>query len=91
MRFLVFQHIPVEHPGIFRDFFVADGISWDAVELDSGGSIPSLDGYDSLWVMGGPMDVWEEEQHPWLVVEQRAIRDAIHRGMPYGGEFSSQS
>jgi GMP synthase-like glutamine amidotransferase len=85
MRFLVLQHIPIEHPGIFRDFFVADGISWDTVELDSGGSIPSLDGYDSLWVMGGPMDVWEEEQHPWLAVEQRAIRDAVHRGMPYMG------
>jgi GMP synthase-like glutamine amidotransferase len=85
MRFLVLQHIPIEHPGIFRDFFVADGISWDTVELDAGGSIPSLDGHDSLWVMGGPMDVWEGEQHPWLVVEQRAIRDAVHRGMPFVG------
>ena len=85
MRFLVFQHIAIEHPGIFRDFLAADGIDWDAVELDAGEEIPPLDGYDALWVMGGPMDVWEEDQHPWLVAEKRAIRAAVERGLPYMG------
>jgi GMP synthase-like glutamine amidotransferase len=85
MRFLVFQHIPIEHPGIFRDFFAADGIAWDAVELDAGGRIPPLDGYDALWVMGGPMDVWEEDAYPWLVPEQATIREAVSRGLPVMG------
>ena len=85
MRFLVFQHIAIEHPGIFREFFAADGIAWDAVELDAGAKPPPFDGYDALWVMGGPMDVWEEEQHPWLVTEQQAIREAVGRGLPYMG------
>ncbi|HVJ40581.1 MAG TPA: type 1 glutamine amidotransferase [Dongiaceae bacterium] len=86
MRFLVFQHIACEHPGILRDFLAQDGIAWDAVELDEGDAIPSLDRYDALWVMGGPMDVWEEEQHPWLIAEKRAIREAvIDRCMPYLG------
>ena len=53
MRILVFQHIPVEHPGIIRDFLAEDGIPWDAVELDAGDQIPDLDGYDALVVMGG--------------------------------------
>jgi GMP synthase-like glutamine amidotransferase len=86
MRFLILQHIAIEHPGIFLDFFAADGILWDAVELDAGESIPPFDGYDALWVMGGPMDVWEEDQHPWLVAEKRAIRHAvIERELPYMG------
>jgi len=86
MRFLVFQHIACEHPGIFRDFLKADGIAYDAVELDEGEPIPSLDKYDALWVMGGPMDVWEEDQHPWLIAEKAAIREAVEtRGMPYLG------
>jgi len=86
MRILVFQHIAIEHPGILRDFLAADGIAWDAVELDEGEAIPPLDGYDALWAMGGPMDVWEEAEHPWLVAEKRAIREAvIERGMPYLG------
>lgn len=86
MRFLVFQHIACEHPGVFRDFLKADGIAWDAVELDEGDKIPALERYDALWVMGGPMDVWEEDQHPWLVAEKAAIREAVAvRGMPYLG------
>lgn len=86
MRFLVFQHLPVEHPGIFRDFFAADGIAWDAIELDAGETVPVLDGYDALWVMGGPMDVWQEREHPWLVAEKKAIREAVReRDLPYLG------
>ena len=37
-------------------------------------AIPPLDDYDMLWVMGGPMDVWDVEEHPWLIAEKRAIR-----------------
>jgi GMP synthase-like glutamine amidotransferase len=86
MRFLVFQHMACEHPGILRDFLAADGIAWDAIELDEGEAIPPLGDYDALWVMGGPMDVWEEDQHPWLIAEKRAIREAVQqRGMPYLG------
>jgi GMP synthase-like glutamine amidotransferase len=74
VKLLVFQHIACEHPGIFRQFLAEDGIAWDAVELDAGESIPRLEDYDMLWVMGGPMDVWDVEEHPWLVREKNAIR-----------------
>ena len=86
MRILVFQHVDVEHPGIFRQFLEEDGIAWDAVELDAGEKIPSLASYDQLWVMGGPMDAWQEAENPWLVAEKHAIREAVvERGMPYFG------
>jgi GMP synthase-like glutamine amidotransferase len=74
VRFLVLQHIDCEHPGIFRKFMQADGVAWDAVELDAGETIPPLDPYDALWAMGGPMDVWDIEECPWLIDEKRAIR-----------------
>lgn len=74
MKLLVFQHIDCEHPGIFRQFLAEDGIAWTAVELDKGQAIPPLEDYDMLWVMGGPMDVWDVEEHSWLVPEKRAIR-----------------
>ena len=86
MRLLVFQHIAIEHPGIFRDFLAADGVAWDAVELDAGEPVPPLAGYDALWAMGGPIDVWQEREHPWLIAEKRAIREAVvERRMPYLG------
>jgi GMP synthase-like glutamine amidotransferase len=74
MRLLVFQHIDCEHPGMLRTFLAEDDVAWDAVELDRGEEIPDLEPYDALWVMGGPMDVWEEDAYPWLVREKQAIR-----------------
>ena len=74
MKLLVFQHIECEHPGIFRGLLDGAGIQWDAVELDVGEKIPAFESYDALWVMGGPMDVWDEDECPWLVPEKAAIR-----------------
>ena len=74
MRILVFQHIACEHPGIFRTFLRHEGVAWDAVELDAGAPIPPLEDYSALWVMGGPMDVWDVEECPWMIEEKRAIR-----------------
>ena len=86
MRFLIFQHVPVEHPGIFREFWQSDGIAWDTVDFESGGDIPALEAYDALLVFGGPMDVWEEDLHPWLVGEKAAIRRWVTElGKPYLG------
>jgi GMP synthase-like glutamine amidotransferase len=74
VKLLVFQHIECEHPGIFRALLDEAEIQWDAVELDAGERIPDFGAYDALWVMGGPMDVWEEDECPWLVPEKAAIR-----------------
>ena len=86
MKLLVLQHATVEHPGIFRDFLREDGHSYDAVELDQGEKLPDLEGYEGLWVMGGPMDVWQEDAHPWLKDEKEFIREAVEgRGLPFLG------
>lgn len=74
MKLSVFQHVECEHPGSLRQFLKRDGVDWDAVELDDDEPIPDLTEYDALWVMGGPMDVWDVEQHPWLLPEKAAIR-----------------
>jgi len=86
MRVLVFQHEDCEHPGSLRQFLAEDGIEWDAVRLNRGETIPSFDNYDALWVMGGPMDVWDIEECPWLVAEKAAIREWVSvLGKPYLG------
>lgn len=86
MHILVLQHAVVEHPGIFRSFLARDGHSYDAVELDQGEVLPALDAYDALWVMGGPMDVWQEAAHPWLKPEKALIKEAVQtRKMPFLG------
>jgi GMP synthase-like glutamine amidotransferase len=86
MHILVLQHARVEHPGIFRQFLTEDGHSWEAVELDEGAPLPDPGGYDGLWVLGGPMDVWQEKDHPWLIAEKAFIREAVQEmGLPFLG------
>lgn len=86
MRILIFQHLAVEHAGIFGEFWREAGHQQHVVELDAGEPIPDLHGFDLLAVMGGPMDVWQEDIHPWLVPEKAAIRRWVAElGRPYLG------
>lgn len=62
-----------------------DGIAWDTVALDEGDPIPAFDGYAALLVMGGPMDVWDEDRHSWLAPEKAAIRRWVEGGRPFLG------
>lgn len=86
MRLLVLQHIDCEHPAQLRRFLEHDGVDWTAVELDEGEPIPPLEGFDAMWVMGGPMDVWDVDEHPWLLEEKAAIRRWVaDLGRPFLG------
>ena len=86
MKILVLQHINIEHPGIFLKFMKEDNIKIDTVELDENEKIQSLDPYDAMIVMGGPMDTWQEETYPWLKPEKEAIHKfACINKKPYLG------
>ena len=66
-----------QNPGIFRDFAESQNISFHEVDLHAGEKIPELRDYDALWVMGGSMNVWEEDKYPWLIEEKKAISQAV--------------
>ena len=70
MNILMLQHASVEGPGRFEGYLTEDGHTFDVVHMDQGEVPPPLDGYDALWVLGGPMDVWQEDAHPWLAGEK---------------------
>lgn len=48
-------------------------------------SEPNLDGYDALIILGGPMNIGEEESYPHLNIEKRVIRQAVHANIPILG------
>ncbi len=85
MRALVFQHIGCEGLGLLGDFFAARGVGVHTVALDRGEPIPDPTGFDCLVVLGGPMNVYEEDRFPFLAPEDRAIRRAMAAGTPYLG------
>ncbi len=86
MKILVLQHARIEHPGSFQQFSKMDNHKLMTIHLDEGEKLPTLDGFDALWVLGGPMDVWEEKKYSWLAQEKAIIRDAVKtRKMPFLG------
>lgn len=83
---LILQHMDHDNAGRFLDFFAEDGILPTSVRLWEGESIPSLAGYDLMLVLGGAQDVWQTDEHPWLVAEKEAIREWVTaRARPYIG------
>ena len=86
MKFLVLQHINIEHPGIFLKFMKGDHIKIDTIELDRNEKMPNLEKYDAMIVMGGPMDTWQENTYPWLKMEKENIYNFVSvKKKPYLG------
>ena len=97
MKFLILQHINIEHPGIFLKFMREDNIKMDTIELDENEKIPNLDPDDAMIVMGGPMDTWQEEAFPWLKIEKEAIHKFVsvnrkpYLGLCLGAQLLSEA
>lgn len=86
MKILIFQHLACETAGVFTELWTVDGHELHVMALDEGDQIPPLDSYDLLAVMGGPMDVWQEAEHPWLISEKAAIKHWVQvLNRPYFG------
>lgn len=85
MRLLVFQHTPGEHPAAFADHARNAGDRLTVVHLYRGDPIPDLSCFYALIVMGGPMDVWDTDEHPWLIAEKAAIGEWVLAGRPFLG------
>ena len=78
MEVIILQHINIEDPGYIKDLMLADGWKLSTIELDQGDKIPNdLNQFDAMFCMGGPMDTWMEEKHPWLVEEKKRIKEFV--------------
>ena len=86
MHILILQHARVETAGSLGQFLKEDGHTSQVVHLDEGEHIPEDESIDGLWVLGGPMDVWDEGQLPWLKDEKAFIRSQVYdKGIPFLG------
>jgi GMP synthase-like glutamine amidotransferase len=80
MRIHYLQHVPAEGPGAIEAWAGRQGTCLSATHLYAPENLPGLDAFDWLVVMGGPMNVYEEDAYPWLTAEKRFIRRAIDAG-----------
>jgi GMP synthase-like glutamine amidotransferase len=80
MKIHWYQHVPFEGLGSIEPWARAQGYTLTCTRLYAGEKPPPASVHDWLIVMGGPMNIYEEREHPWLAGEKRAIRAAIDAG-----------
>lgn len=77
MKLHSFQHVPFEDLGSIEAWAQDRGHSVTVTRFDLGDQPPAAEDIDWLVVMGGPMNIYEEDRYPWLAAEKRAIAQAM--------------
>jgi len=74
------QHVPFEGLGHIETWAKANDAAISCSRLYDTPRFPNPDAFDLLIVMGGPMGIYDHDDHPWLVEEKAFIRSAIDEG-----------
>lgn len=74
------QHVPFEGLGYIAPWVEHHGHALSCTRLHAADPLPALDDFDWLIVMGGPMGVYEADQHPFIAAEIALIGAAITAG-----------
>lgn len=80
MKLHYLQHVPFEGLGHIEKWAHKNNIEVSCTRLHAKEGLPSLCQFDLLVVMGGPMSIFDHQEHPWLVTEKQFILDAIESG-----------
>ena len=71
------QHVPFEGLGSIHTWLQSMRADVTVTKFFENPTLPDVDDLDLLVIMGGPMSVNDEGDHPWLAAEKRFIRSAI--------------
>ena len=83
---LAIQHVEPETTGLIGEALSEGGASITTVRVFEGEPVPAdIAPHDALVVMGGPMGVYEADQHPHLADEVELIRRAVESDVPVLG------
>ncbi len=85
MRVHYLLHVPFETPAKINDWAGDRGHEETYSRLYEEAAFPSMDGFDLLIIMGGPMGVHDEEKYAWLGAEKQFIKEAVQGGKPVVG------
>jgi GMP synthase (glutamine-hydrolysing) len=89
---LVVQHEAATGPGWFDGWLTEAGLRLETVHPYAGDTLPDLDRFDGLLVLGGAMGPSDDEQFPWLPGTRDLMALAVDSAMPtlgicLGGEL----
>lgn len=77
MRVQIIQHVPFEGPGCILKWIKKNKYDFAITKLFENYNFPSLNDFDFLIIMGGPMGVYDYDKFPWLKDEKNFIKKSI--------------
>lgn len=85
-RILIFQHVGHEPLGVLNPMLKDEGFRIRYVNFGRNAqATASLEGYNGLVILGGPMGVYETEQYTHLKLEMHLIEEALKKNIPVLG------
>jgi GMP synthase-like glutamine amidotransferase len=80
MNVLIVKHVEIEGPGLIEDCLKQGKAPYQILNLESNVHLPKLDDLTHIVLLGGPMNVYEEDRYPFLKYEDLFIKEAAQRG-----------
>jgi GMP synthase-like glutamine amidotransferase len=85
MRFHWLQNVAFEDAANVGVWAGRRGYDVTGTRLYAGEALPEVGEIDALAIMGGPMNIYQHRDYPWLPDEKRFIERAIRLGTPVVG------
>lgn len=85
MHIHIFLHVHFEGPGCIEDWIKLHGHQATVTRWYEHPAVPDMTNTSLLIVMGGPMGIYDEKDHPWLKAEKTCIDTVISAGKPVLG------
>jgi GMP synthase (glutamine-hydrolysing) len=77
MKIHYLQHVPFENLASIEAWAIRNQHSLSVTKFYDDDSLPKIADIDWLVVMGGPMNIYEDDKYSWLTPEKRFIEQAI--------------
>ena len=82
---LIVKHIQIEGPGTMDEFLKNSILEVKTVELGQEALPQDLSRIDAVIVLGGPMNVYEEDKYPFLKQESAFLNNVMKAEIPFMG------
>ncbi len=80
MRIIVLKHAKIEGPEYILDLIKSKKYKYKITNVFKNEKLPSMNSFDGLVLMGGPMGIYDEDKYPWLINEKQFIKNEIKKG-----------
>lgn len=80
MNILCIKHVDFEGPATIAEWAEKHAHTITTHHVFRESALPPADSFEMLVVMGGPMNIYEEDEYPWLKPEKAFIKKAIDSG-----------